>query len=154
MRPARLNHVGLTVNDIDAAVAWYGNVFGLLLVFGPVEITGPGRSQVIFGEGFGAAMRAVMSDGDGVALELFQFIEPPTIRRNENFEYWKTGIFHVCFTCPDVPSQLEAVAAAGGRARTEPLEAGRGRLIAYCEDPFGNILELTDRAIGETYPTE
>lgn len=152
MKPARLNHAGLTVTDIDAAVAWYGTVFGLRLVFGPAELAGPGRSQVIFGEGFGAAMRAVMSDESGVALELFQFIEPPTSLRDENFEYWKTGIFHICLTCADVPSQLDAVAASGGRARTEPLEAGAGRLIAYCEDPFGNILELTDRSVDETYP--
>jgi catechol 2,3-dioxygenase-like lactoylglutathione lyase family enzyme len=152
MRPARLNHAGLTVTDIDEAVSWYATVFGLRLVFGPAEMAGPGRSQVIFGAGFGVAMRAVMSDDDGVALELFQFVEPPTIRRDENFEYWKTGFFHVCLTCPDVPAQLEAVAAAGGRARTEPLEAGTGRLIAYCEDPFGNILELTNRSIQETYP--
>jgi catechol 2,3-dioxygenase-like lactoylglutathione lyase family enzyme len=150
---SRINHAGLTVTDIEAAVAWYCEVFDLRLVFGPNEVSGPGRAQAIFGEGFGAMRRAVMSDQGGVALELFEFLQPATTRRDDNFEYWKTGIFHICLTCRDVPSQLAAVVTSGGRARTEPLDAGGGRLIAYCEDPFGNVLELTNKTIDETYPS-
>lgn len=148
---AQINHAGLTVTDIDAAVAWYTGVFDLALVFGPVEVSGSGRSKVIFGERFGRMRRAVLRDSSDAALELFEFHEPATVRRQDNFDYWKTGFFHLCFTCDDVASRLEAVVALGGRARTAPLDAGGGRFIAYCEDPFGNVLELTNKTLDETY---
>lgn len=151
MTSARINHAGLTVTDIDAAVAWYSGVFGLVLVFGPEEVSGSGRSKLIFGERFVRMKRAVLRDPNGAAMELFEFLDPATVRRDDNFDYWMTGFFHVCFTCVDVASQLEAVATAGGRVRTDPLEAGGGRYIAYCEDPFGNVLELTNKTIDETY---
>lgn len=150
-RRAQINHAGLTVTDIDAAVAWYAEVFDLALVFGPEEVSGSGRSKVIFGERFGRMKRAVLRDSSQAALELFEFHEPATTRRPDNFDYWKTGFFHLCFTCDDVASRLQAVVAHGGRARTDPLEAGGGRLIAYCEDPFGNVLELTNKTLDETY---
>lgn len=151
MSTVEINHVGLTVTDIDAAVEWYARVFGLTPVFGPVEVRGPGRSKAVFGPAFGAMKRAVLRSADGAGVELFEFIEPPTVRPDDPFRYWETGPFHVCFTCSDVAGQLAAVAAAGGRARTEPLDAGHGRRIAYCEDPFGNVLELTDRSLSDTY---
>lgn len=146
-----LNHVGVTVPDIDRAVAWYRDVFGLVPVFGPAEVRGAGRSKVVFGPRFESMRRAVLRSPNGTALELFEFLEPPTVANEEPFRYWQTGPFHICFTCDDVPSQLTKVAQSGGVARTEPLEAGNGRLIAYCEDPFGNILELTDRTVAATY---
>ena len=152
MSSARINHAGLTVTDIDAAVAWYGEVFDLVLVFGPDEVRGSGRSKLIFGERFGRMKRAVLRDPNGAAIELFEFLDPATVRRADNFDYWKTGFFHVCFTCDDVAFQLAAVATAGGRMRTDPLEAGGGRYIAYCEDPFGNVLELTNKTVDQTYP--
>jgi catechol 2,3-dioxygenase-like lactoylglutathione lyase family enzyme len=152
MSAAEINHVGLTVTDIDAAVGWYTDVFGLVPVFGPVEVRGPGRSKAVFGAGFEAMKRAVLSSRNGAGLELFEFLEPPTVRNDDPFRYWQTGPFHVCLTCDDVAAQLAAVAGAGGRARTEPLDAGDGRQIAYCEDPFGNVLELTNRTIAATYP--
>lgn len=145
-----LNHAGLTVTDIDEAVTWYVDVFGLSRLFGPEEVSS-GRAETIFGEAFGRMKRAVVGGSNGTGLELFEFLEPKSVRRDDNFEYWKTGIFHVCFTCQDVGAQLAAVVAAGGRARTEPLAAGDGRLIAYCEDPFGNVLELTNRSMSTTY---
>ncbi len=145
-----LNHAGLTVTDIDEAVSWYVDVFGLSLLFGPEEV-GSGRARAIFGEAFGGMKRAVLGGSNGTGLELFEFLEPKSVRREDNFEYWKTGIFHVCFTCPDVGASVAAVVASGGRARTEPLAAGDGRLIAYCEDPFGNVLELTNRSMPATY---
>lgn len=147
----RFNHAGLTVTDITVAVEWYRRVFGLAVVFGPAEVTGSGRSKIIFGPAFEGMKRAVLSDPSGVAVELFEFIQPASVRRQDNFEYWKTGIFHICFTCEDVAAQIEQIVAAGGRARTEPLPAGDGRFIAYCEDPFGNLLELTNRTVDETY---
>jgi len=49
-----MNHVGLTVGDIDEAVDWYAKVFGLELLDGPMHCdtttTGAGRRREVFGD--------------------------------------------------------------------------------------------------------
>ena len=47
------------------------------------------QTPSIFGPQFRKAYQAHMLAGNGVGLELFQFIEPPVERPTDNFEYWK-----------------------------------------------------------------
>jgi hypothetical protein len=46
---------------------------------------------------FGKLLICHLSSANGVGIELFQFIEPKTQQRgpDTNFEYWKTGFFHI-----------------------------------------------------------
>jgi catechol-2,3-dioxygenase len=85
-----------------------------------------------------------MSSANSVGVELFQFVDPQAERRIDNFEYWKTGFFHIAFTEPDIESLAERIAATGGKKRTEVMELqpGSGRKICFCEDPFGDIIEI------------
>jgi hypothetical protein len=41
-------------------------------------------------------------------------------RREDDFGYWKTGIFHICFTCTDVAETADRIILFGGRGRMEP----------------------------------
>ncbi len=36
--PRTINHIGLTVSDLDSAIAWYQEVLGYRLILGPLEI--------------------------------------------------------------------------------------------------------------------
>lgn len=146
----QINHIGITVEDIASALDWYSDVLGFVTVFGPIQEDASGRAGVVFGERFGRMRRAVMASPLGVGLEFFEFSNPPT-ERSPTFEYWKSGPFHICFTVADVVATVRAIEMTGGVSRTGPLDAGSGRHIAYCEDPFGNILEFTDRTILDTY---
>jgi catechol 2,3-dioxygenase-like lactoylglutathione lyase family enzyme len=87
-----------------------------------------------------------MSSANGVGLELFQFIEPASQLRPEenNFEYRKTGYFHIALTEPNIEELVEKIALTGGKRRTDILEAvpGSGKKICFCEDPFGNVIEI------------
>ncbi|MFB9084730.1 hypothetical protein ACFFW8_00530 [Erwinia tracheiphila] len=38
-------------------------------------------------------------------------------RREDNFEYWKSGIFHFCMQAPDVEGMAVTIVAAGGKQR-------------------------------------
>lgn len=62
-----------------------------------------------------------------------------------NFEYWKTGVFHFWVQDPNVEELAERIVAAGGKKRMEKPRYYPGekpyRMI-YMEDPFGNILEI------------
>ena len=89
----------------------------------------------MLGPGFGSFRQAHLLGANGVALELFEFEEPLAERR---------GIFHVCVVAPDVAGTADRIAAGGGRrtSRIWPIFEGEPYVMCYCEDPFGNVVEL------------
>jgi len=143
------NHVGVSVTDIDAAIAWYEKVFGFTLIVPPVEVRRDGSHfgelvADICGPRFGAEKIAHMVTGDGVGFELFEFLEPKAERREDTMEYWKNGFFHIAITDPDVDVKVAEITENGGRQRSKVWELFPGEAIkvCYCEDPFGNVLEI------------
>src|SRR4051794_6910299 len=97
--PRAFSHIGLSVTDIQRAVDFYTQVVGAYVIMPPTTI-GEDDSQIgqlctdIFGPGWGSFKIAHLSTVDGIGLELFEF--PKAERRENNFEYWKAGIFHFC----------------------------------------------------------
>jgi catechol 2,3-dioxygenase-like lactoylglutathione lyase family enzyme len=139
-------HVGVTVADLDRAVRWYGDVLGLEPIAPVVEVrAGDGHGGAVaadvFGPGFDRFRQAHVAGANGVAMELFEFEAPP--------DDWRAGIFHVCFAVGDV----EAVAARVGRrtSRVWELFPGEPYRTCYCEDPFGNPIELYSHSHERTW---
>jgi catechol 2,3-dioxygenase-like lactoylglutathione lyase family enzyme len=143
-------HVGMTVTDLDAAVAWYADVLRLDPLGPPAEVrAGEGHEGVVaaevFGAGFGGFRQAHLTGANGTALELFQFLDPASERRADQFDFRRTGIFHVCLVAPDIERTADRIAALGGRRRMERaarIFPGEPYRTCYCEDPFGNVIEL------------
>ncbi|MFK4105753.1 VOC family protein [Streptomyces sp. NPDC019531] len=143
------SHVGLTVPDLPRAIAWYQQVLDLYLLKGPIEVveddTPLGRATAsIYGTGFQRFQFAHLCASDGTGVELFHFENPPTTRREDNFEFWRTGIHHFALTARDVDGMAERIAAHGGRARssTVVVDPERDYSIVYCEDPWGTVIEV------------
>lgn len=155
--PRPINHVGLTVPDIFAAIDWYRDVLGFSHIMGPrvLEAASEATHETpsIFGPRFKKAYQAHMLSGNGVGLELFQFIEPAVERRADNFEYWKVGVFHICVTDPNVDALAKRIVAAGGRQRMPVFEfvPGREYRLVYCEDPWGNVVEVISHSYAEVF---
>jgi lactoylglutathione lyase/glyoxylase I family protein len=54
------------------------------------------------------------------------------------------GYHHVCFRVANVARTVSRLAARGAQIVREPLDIPAiGRRIAFCADPFGNLLELS-----------
>jgi len=147
--PRTFSHIGISVPDLDAAVAFYREVMGWYTIMEPTTIT-EDASPIglmctdVFGPDWKSFRIAHMSTGDRVGIELFQFLGQENPKNN--FEYWKTGIFHFCVQDPDVEGLAAKIAAAGGKYRMkEPRYYYPGekpyRMI-YMEDPFGVIIEI------------
>ncbi|HCZ05814.1 MAG: hypothetical protein PWP37_136 [Thermotogota bacterium] len=150
------NHVGVSVTDLEKAIEFYREVFGLKLIMGPAEIknddTVIGRlCNDIFGEKMQHFRIAHMTTVDGIGIELFEFKDPKAERRENNFEYWKTGIFHMAFTTSNMEESIKKIEEHGGKVRSQVWEAFPNRRLVYCEDPFGNIFELYDCTYSEMY---
>ena len=152
-------HVGMTVTDLDAAVAWYSDVVGLEPL-GPRASVRAGEGHEgelaaeVFGPRFGGFRQAHLTGTNGTALELFQFLDPASERRARTFEFRTTGIFHVCVAVPEIERTADRIAALGGRRRMEqaaPIFPGEPYRTCYCEDPFGNTIELYSHSHERTY---
>jgi catechol 2,3-dioxygenase-like lactoylglutathione lyase family enzyme len=155
--PRPINHIGLTVPDIFAAIDWYRDVLGFTHIMGPRVLEATSRAThetpSIFGPRFRKAYQAHMLSGNGVGLELFQFVEPAVERPTDNFEYWKVGVFHICVTDPNIEALAERIVATGGRQRVPVFEfiPGRPYRLVYCEDPWGNIIEVFSHSYAEAF---
>lgn len=79
--PLALNHVGITVPDIHAAIDWYAELFGCTHLMGPRLMTAEGKATVevrqVFGSGFKRMLQAHLLTGNGVGIELFEPLDPP-----------------------------------------------------------------------------
>jgi catechol 2,3-dioxygenase-like lactoylglutathione lyase family enzyme len=133
-------HVGISVPDVEQALRWYARVLGLDPLGPTVEVrAGDGHAgrvaSDVFGPGFGRFRQAHLTSANGVAIELFEFVDPPGERH---------GIFHLCVVAPDVDGVAERIAAGGGRrtSRTWEIFPGEPYRTCYTKDPFGNTVEL------------
>jgi catechol 2,3-dioxygenase-like lactoylglutathione lyase family enzyme len=153
------NHIGVSVTDIESAMRWYRDVIQMTLLVGPTETTTYEKDQkdydphlatlvrTIFGPRLGKYKICHMRSANGVGIELFEFIEPAAESRKEeenNFEYWKTGYFHIALTEPNIEELADKIASSGGKRRTDIMELAPGsdKKICFCEDPFGNVIEI------------
>jgi catechol 2,3-dioxygenase-like lactoylglutathione lyase family enzyme len=145
--PPAVAHVGVTVPDLDAAVRWYGDVLALEAIGPPVEVRadeghGGAVAADVFGPRFGRFRQAHLATANGVALELFEFADPGD------------GIVHFCLTTTAIDALAHRIAASGGRMRTSrvwDLFPGEPYRMCYCEDPFGNVLELYSHSHERVY---
>ncbi len=144
-----VNHIGINVPDLDAAVAWYASVLGFEVVHPVAEVmAGEGEAGMRFAQMNGPAFRrgrvAYLATGNGVGFEMFEFLEPRTERFKDDWEFWRPGAWHVCITTHDVEGLAASIAAKGGRHRTPVLETvpGSGFKMTFCQDPWGNPIEL------------
>jgi catechol 2,3-dioxygenase-like lactoylglutathione lyase family enzyme len=87
-----MNHVAVSVLDLDEAIQWYTEVLGFNLVKEPMEgvadDTHIGRLfRDVFGQDFKKLRLAHLSFGNQVGFEIFEFIEPKEEERQNNFEH-------------------------------------------------------------------
>jgi catechol 2,3-dioxygenase-like lactoylglutathione lyase family enzyme len=158
-RPLAFGHIALTVPDVDAAIEWYSDLFGFQKIAGPdIVEKGPGQFWDVVEDVFGPRLEkfrlAHLRSANGVALELFEFIAPAYEPPEENFAYWRGGFNHVCVVDPDIEGLVERIQDRGGRLRTSriwPLFEGEPFLIAYCEDPWGSVIEIYSHSHEQTF---
>ena len=156
--PRSFSHIGLSVPDIDKAVRFYTEVMGWYTIVEPTKIV-EDDSPVgqmcteIFGKGWGHLHISHLSTADRVGVELFQFKNQEN--PEDNFEYWKTGIFHFCVQDPNLEELVDSIIAAGGKKRMEKpryyYPGEKPYRMIYMEDPFGNIVEIYSHSYELTY---
>jgi catechol 2,3-dioxygenase-like lactoylglutathione lyase family enzyme len=147
--PKVINHIGVSVSNVDDAVCWYRDKLGFNVIRGPIDIsdgccsTGKVFSR-LFGQRFKKARAAWLSSGNQVGLELIEFIDPKAEERSDSSEYWKTGFSHICITDPNIEELCKIICNSGGEklGEIQTVDEKKSRRLVYCKDPFDNITEI------------
>lgn len=132
----RFDHVGISVPDLEAATAWYRTALGLTAA--PVFRI-PDTS-----------LRGVMLlHESGYRIELLHRPTshpgptPATALEAANTQ----GYGHICLCVDNVDEEYARLVAAGAGISMPPTAAPRpGARMAFVKDPYGNLIELLDRA--------
>lgn len=155
-----VDHVGLTVPDIEAASEFLVAAFDAEVVYDmrPAAEAGDAEGaattpsdQARLGIRPAARWRSsrLLRLGEGASIELFAYDDPD---QREAHTVADLGITHFGVYTDDIDATRERVVAAGGRALEGPLdlpreEAGAGNRWNYVIAPWGGVIELV------TYPS-
>lgn len=130
-----VDHVGLSVADLDAQRDWYQLAFGFAAA-NPFEIAPVG-------------LRGVFLLGpDGIAIELLERRGSAhrTPASTPPDELLAQGWGHICFRVDSVDETFAQLVAAGATVITAPAGSPEpGVRFAFLTDPEGNFIELLDR---------
>lgn len=125
----RIAHTMIRVRDLDASLAFYCGVLGMEVLRSADYPEGRFTNTFV---GFGP-------EDDFPALEL-------THNWDQQDDYDKgNGWGHICIETPDVYRACEDLTARGAVITRPPGPMKHGtRVIAFCEDPDGYKVELTE----------
>jgi methylmalonyl-CoA/ethylmalonyl-CoA epimerase len=125
-----IDHVAVAVRDLDAAVAWHVDVFGMEVVHREqVEHDGVEEALLRVADSYLQLLAPTRPDSP-----VARFLD----RRGE-------GLHHVAYRVDDCAAALQAAVAAGARPIDQvPRPGGRGTTVAFLHPAgaFGTLIEL------------
>jgi catechol 2,3-dioxygenase-like lactoylglutathione lyase family enzyme len=133
------HHIGISVPDLDASIAWYGAMFGFAL------------EMRVFIELIPAHV-AFLRRGD-FRIELFQVdgaAALPADRREPNLDLRTHGNKHLCYAVRDVPATMRGLREKGADIVFEKVI--QGTPMAFIRDNAGNLIELLQAP--DLWPTQ
>jgi len=124
-------HVGMTVSDMDRAVAFYCDLLGLKLALRKPA----GEGEIGFFD-TGSGMLEVFATN--AAIDGFRDVPAK-----------EAGMRHITFAVSSVDAMIEKLVAAGVEVAEQPRNAHNTEMIrrvAFVRDPDGILVELIERA--------
>ena len=129
----KIDHIGLTTPDIDAALCGLVDNLAVGLLRGPFDNFQRGVRQAF-----------VRTDG-GPVLELLSPLAG-TVSPISQHVRCGGGAHHICFVVPDLPAAVRVAQQAGAHVIVVPTPdvAFEGRLIAFLVDPLYGLIEFLE----------
>jgi len=146
MQVVRLDHVSVTVGDIDASLAFYVGLLGLPLI--ARGVSDDAELAEIMGQEDVSIRWADIEVGDALVLELVEFVRPLGTPITKSL--WDPGATHIGMQVDDIDVVHERLRDAGVRLVSKPVrltEEGDwyGVRVHYAIDPDGTWIELVQR---------
>lgn len=148
----QVDHIGLTVPDINAAINFYGKVFGAKVIsrLGPIGSSKMPRSE-LGTDWMGAHIdvpnakleKAVLQLGSSMRIELFQYYEPLEVNRTPP-KNCDIGGHHIAYTVTKLEPAIEYLTSIGCKAMEGLIDVAPNERSQYLTDPWGNYFELME----------
>jgi catechol 2,3-dioxygenase-like lactoylglutathione lyase family enzyme len=137
-----VDHVGITVADLDRAIRLYVDVFECR-VLRAADHSGKPQVRKLVGVPDADLRSAMLEAPGGHRIELVMYHRPRTapVLTPTN----APGAVHLAFQVRSIQETLASLRAEGGTTVSEPVELSGGRFV-YCRDPDGVMLELIEPA--------
>lgn len=147
MKLGRLNHVGVAVPDLDAAIAFYRDVMGASDITEPFVLESQ-KVRVCFVNTPGGA-----SDSGATAGTQIELLEPTS--DDSPVAGWLArnplgGQHHICYEVPDIHEAKKWFESLGKRVLGEPRIGAHGTLIIFVhpKDMGGILTEIMETPKG------
>ena len=139
--PIELENVGITVRDLEAAIAFFSDLG--LTVLGRDAVSGEWADTAVGLDGNHAKIAMLQTpDGDG-RLELFEYIHPDAIETQPT-QANDIGMHRVAFSVDDIDDALEIAARHGCHPLRGVATYGDVYKLSYVRRPSGIILMLAE----------
>jgi catechol 2,3-dioxygenase-like lactoylglutathione lyase family enzyme len=142
-----LNHVGISVANLERALAFYRDLLGLeVLVHRP--FAGRHYEMILGLEGASGRVAFLKSRLGGLQIELFEFERPTAKPGDPHRPVCDHGITHFCLEVKGIEGEYERLKTAGVVFHCPPLEYAGQVKVTYGRDPDGNVFELLEMTAG------
>jgi catechol 2,3-dioxygenase-like lactoylglutathione lyase family enzyme len=143
----RMDNVGIVVESLDAAIAFFEDL-GLELQ-GRAMIEGEWAGRVT-GLGNQRVEIAMLVTPDGHSrLELSRFLSPPVVADHRNAPVNALGYLRVMFTVDDIDATLDRLRRHGAQLVGEVVQYEQAYRLCYIRGPEGLLIGLAEE-LGST----
>jgi catechol 2,3-dioxygenase-like lactoylglutathione lyase family enzyme len=139
----RMDNVGIVIDDLEAAIAFFVEL-GLELE-GETTVEGPLADRIVGLDGVRSDI-AVLRTPDGHSrLELIKFQTPPATTAEPNAPVNTLGIRRIMFAVKDIEAVLARLQARGAELMGEVVQYENMYLLCYLRGPEGIIIALAEQ---------
>jgi catechol 2,3-dioxygenase-like lactoylglutathione lyase family enzyme len=143
MTVQRLEHVGIVVDDLAAATAFFA-ALGLELE-GDASVEGELVDRLNGLEGVRADITILRTPDGNAKVELAKYRSPPYTSENRPPSANTPGIRHILFVVDDIKTSLAALQAHGGELVGDLVNYENSYWLCYVRGPAGTIVELAEK---------
>ena len=145
MTVLRLEHIGVVVDDLAAATAFF--VALGLEVEGETSVEGPSVDRINGLEGVRADIVILRGPDGSSKLELARYRSPSYEGGDGIAPANAPGIRHILFAVDDIEASLARLRAHGGELVGELENYGNSYWLCYVRGPAGIIVELAQKIV-------
>lgn len=143
MKIHKIDHIGVVVNDLPAAKAFFLD-FGLE-VQGEAEMEGELLDRLLGLRKVKTSLVMMRPPGGEASIELIKFHSPPDEEGVQQFSVNGLGIRHIAFLVEDLEALVAKLKAKGAEVFGEIQTYENSYKLCYVRGPEGIILDLAER---------
>lgn len=148
-----VDHVGINVPDVDAASAFFHDMFGFVPVTEMRDIPVDDAFKKTFHMHADAKVKSIrmLRAGDGANIELFQYESPSAVKEQPFYD--DIGASHIALYTDNIDAAVASLRAKGVTVLTDPIKMTQGPAAGnawvYFLTPWGAKMELVSYPQGQ-----